>query len=195
MNELGNKIKEARKRKGYSQEELAELAKINMRTIQRIENNENEPRGKTLNLICDALDLSTKDILDYGKHTDKNVLVLFQLSVIICLVVPLGNIILPFILWITQKDKVIGLESMGPNLLNFQITWTFFAFITFIIGVFFKITGLNFELVTGNILMVLAYCTWGILCIINIILPIIFAMKIKNEKMGKFYPNIIKLIK
>ena len=52
MNKIGEKIKEARKKKGLSQEDLAESAKVNLRTIQRIENNENEPRGKTLNLIC-----------------------------------------------------------------------------------------------------------------------------------------------
>jgi len=43
MNEIGQKIREVRKRKGLSQEELAESAKVNLRTIQRIENNENEP--------------------------------------------------------------------------------------------------------------------------------------------------------
>ena len=72
MNNIGQKIKDVRKKKGLSQEELAELAKINLRTIQRIENNENEPRGKTLNLICQVLDLNTEDILDYGMQTDKN---------------------------------------------------------------------------------------------------------------------------
>ena len=46
MNLVGVKIKELRKKKGFSQEELAETAKVNLRTIQRIENNENEPRGK-----------------------------------------------------------------------------------------------------------------------------------------------------
>jgi transcriptional regulator with XRE-family HTH domain len=58
MNEIGKKIKELRKKKGLSQEELAEFSKVNLRTIQRIENDENEPRGKTLNLICEALDVN-----------------------------------------------------------------------------------------------------------------------------------------
>lgn len=34
---------------------MAESAKVNLRTIQRIENNESEPRGKTLNLVCEVL--------------------------------------------------------------------------------------------------------------------------------------------
>ncbi|WP_373941866.1 helix-turn-helix transcriptional regulator [Polaribacter sejongensis] len=88
MNNIGQKIKDVRKKKGLSQEELAELAKINLRTIQRIENNENEPRGKTLNLICQVLDLNTEDILDYGMQTDKNYLISIHLSVLLGLFIP-----------------------------------------------------------------------------------------------------------
>ncbi len=68
MSIIGKKISDIRKTKGISQEELAELSKVNLRTIQRIENNENVPRGKTLNLICNALDLNLEEI-----QTKKNV--------------------------------------------------------------------------------------------------------------------------
>ena len=51
MSIIGKIICEARKSKGQTQEELAELSKVNLRTIQRIENNESVPRGKTLYLI------------------------------------------------------------------------------------------------------------------------------------------------
>lgn len=57
MASIGNIIKEARIRKGMTQEELADISRINLRTIQRIENEENEPRPKTLNLISGVLDL------------------------------------------------------------------------------------------------------------------------------------------
>lgn len=50
MNSIGDRICETRKSKGLTQEKLAELSQVNLRTIQRIENNENEPRGKTLEL-------------------------------------------------------------------------------------------------------------------------------------------------
>lgn len=57
MDSTGKIILDTRKSKGITQEELAESAKVNLRTIQRIEKNESEPRGKTLIMICDALDL------------------------------------------------------------------------------------------------------------------------------------------
>lgn len=62
MNVVAKKISETRKAKGLTQEELAEKSNVNLRTIQRIENNESEPRGKTLNLICDALQLNTSEL-------------------------------------------------------------------------------------------------------------------------------------
>ena len=46
MEEIGEKIREVRKKKGLSQEALAELAEVNLRTIQRIENNESKPHAK-----------------------------------------------------------------------------------------------------------------------------------------------------
>jgi len=39
MNNTGKKISEFRKLKGWSQEQLAEQSNINLRTLQRIENN------------------------------------------------------------------------------------------------------------------------------------------------------------
>lgn len=46
--ELAKKIKELRGRKGMSQEELAEKSQLSLRTVQRIEGGETEPRGDTL---------------------------------------------------------------------------------------------------------------------------------------------------
>ncbi|WP_162427391.1 helix-turn-helix domain-containing protein [Pontibacter pudoricolor] len=62
MSTIGQKISECRKAKGLTQEELAELSKVNLRTIQRIENNENTPRGSTLNMLCDVLQLETEEL-------------------------------------------------------------------------------------------------------------------------------------
>ena len=49
--EFGERLKELRTNLNCSQKELSEQTGLTLRTIQRIENNESEPRGKTLNLI------------------------------------------------------------------------------------------------------------------------------------------------
>jgi transcriptional regulator with XRE-family HTH domain len=57
MSDLGKKIKETRLKKSLSQEDLAEISNVNLRTIQRIENGETIPREKTKKLIFEALDI------------------------------------------------------------------------------------------------------------------------------------------
>lgn len=66
MDIIAKKISETRKLKGLTQEELAEQSQVNLRTIQRIENCESEPRGKTLKLICDALHIDVEELIASG---------------------------------------------------------------------------------------------------------------------------------
>jgi transcriptional regulator with XRE-family HTH domain len=187
MNQIGKKIKEIRKQKGLTQEELSDLAKINLRTIQRIENNENEPRGTTLNLICQVLDIKLEDILDYGKEEDKNYLIFFNLSVLIFLVIPLGNIIIPLTLWLNKKDKIIGLKEVGTKLLNFQILWTIITYGLMIGFSIFKILLIS----NSNVLFYL----FSGFYLLNIILPIVYSIRIKKGKSQYYFPNSIKFIR
>jgi len=53
---LGKKISELRKAKGYTQEELVNKCKLNIRTLQRIESGEVEPRIYTVKAIFEALE-------------------------------------------------------------------------------------------------------------------------------------------
>ncbi len=187
MKEIGRKIKEIRKKKGLSQEELAENSKVNLRTIQRIENNESEPRGKTLLLICETLEINIEDLLDYGKKEDKNYLILFHLSVLLFLVIPLGNIIIPLILWLNKKDKVVNLDSIGKNLINYQISWSILKYGSFISFALLKLL----HIPNSEVLMYL----YLVLSLLNIVMAIIFAIKTKNGETKELYPKIISFIK
>lgn len=177
MKEIGEKIREVRKKKGLSQEELAESSKVNLRTIQRIENNESEPRGKTLHLICEVLDIHAEDILDYGKKEDNHYLIILHLSVLAFLVIPVGNIILPLILWMTKKDKIIGMKEAGANLLNFQIIWSVFAYISVVFFALFKILHYG----SYDILFYMMVVLYAL----NVILPILSAFRIRNGNTQK----------
>ena len=53
--ELGKRLTELRKQKGLTQEELVERCNVTVRTIQRIESGEVDPRPATLRLIIEAL--------------------------------------------------------------------------------------------------------------------------------------------
>jgi len=191
MKEVGSKIREFRKKKGLSQEDLAELAKVNLRTIQRIETNVNDPSGKTLNLLCDALNISIEDIVDYGKTEDKTFLILFHLSVLSFIVLPLGNIIIPVILWLTKKDKIVGLKNVGANLINYQIFWSIVTYLSIILGFIGKLLRVPFldNLNFANFLYLLM-----ILYLVNIILPIVFAIRIVKGKINNRYPKLLNII-
>ena len=56
--DLGLKIAELRKAKGFTQEELVEKCNLNVRTLQRIESGEVMPRSYTVKIIFKALDYS-----------------------------------------------------------------------------------------------------------------------------------------
>lgn len=60
--ELGKKLTELRKAKGLTQEEVVERCNVSVRTIQRIENGEVEPRSYTVRTILSALGYNFDEI-------------------------------------------------------------------------------------------------------------------------------------
>ncbi|WP_425357624.1 DUF4870 domain-containing protein [Psychroflexus torquis] len=58
-------------------------------------------------------------MINYGKKEDSKLLVLMHLSVITYLVIPIGNILIPLIFWISKKEKIVDLDDKGTRLLNF----------------------------------------------------------------------------
>lgn len=93
--DLGKKIAELRKAKGFTQEELVEKCNLSVRTLQRIESGEVSPRSYTIKVIFAALDYnfydSTEDahsrfsktgfiISDWLEHVYKYVIDLFNLK-------------------------------------------------------------------------------------------------------------------
>ena len=59
--ELGRKIADLRKAKGYTQEELVDKCNLSVRTLQRIESGEVVPRSHTIRVIFAALDYKVYD--------------------------------------------------------------------------------------------------------------------------------------
>jgi transcriptional regulator with XRE-family HTH domain len=123
MNETANRIKELRSRRGYSQEELAERSGLSLRTIQRIENNETEPRGDTLTRLAAALDVTVEELADWGLVEDNRFIMAMNLSALSFLFNPVLGVVVPLIVWLFKKDRIKGLNDAARSLLNFQITW------------------------------------------------------------------------
>lgn len=60
---LGGNVRKARDKKGISQQELADLCDVSKRTIQRIEQGENDPASTLLKTICQFLEVSADSLL------------------------------------------------------------------------------------------------------------------------------------
>ncbi len=189
-NALANRIKNLRIKKGFSQEELAEKSGLSVRTIQRIENGETEPRGDSLKRLAKEFEVSPDEILDWELYEDKGLLLGLNLSALSFIVFPLLGILVPLIIWVSKKDKVRNINSIAKDVLNFQITWVivFFArYALFYFSLIFKISfdGMNF--INGVYLNML----WIVfLYAYNILFIVINSMNINHHKEVKYFPKI-----
>lgn len=65
---LGQRIKEIRKKKGLSQEKLAELAQIEPTSLSNIENGYNYPSFKTLDKLLEILETNYIEVFKFAHH-------------------------------------------------------------------------------------------------------------------------------
>lgn len=127
MNSLGEKISEERKRKGYTQEDLAEFSKINIRTIQRIEKDINEPRGDTLNRICSILEIDINELTSLNKRP-KNIS-FFESILNFAFYLILNLSLITIIGYLTLDSNASYNSRIGAILLSFFIP-IFIVFLT-----------------------------------------------------------------
>lgn len=117
--DLGLKVSELRKEKGFTQEQLAEFCEITPRTIQRIESGEVEPRAFTRNSLSNVLEF------DLGKNDLENErfwMAALHLSSMFCIV------FIPLVIWSWLKSRSYQVDKHGRQVLNFQITITLALF-------------------------------------------------------------------
>jgi len=183
--ELSKRVKELRNRKGLSQEQLAENSGLSLRTIQRIENGETEPRGETLKRLMNALDAAPDDLMDWSIAEDKGFLTAVNLSALGFFVFPLLGILIPLIMWISKKDKLKDINKTGKEILNFQITWNLLVFLTYI---FFMGWMFLMHSLFHNPLMLVGII--GFLYMYNFVLIIINTVRIYNGNEIKYFPKI-----
>ncbi|GAH18231.1 unnamed protein product, partial [marine sediment metagenome] len=139
-NHLAMRLKELRNQKGMSQEVLADISGLSLRTIQRIENGETNPTGESLKRLSNALNVNPDELIDWAIKDDKRYLTFLNLSALTFLFFPILGILLPFILWSSKKGKIKNINKLGKDLINFEITWTLILFfIPFLMFLFTKI--------------------------------------------------------
>lgn len=138
--ELDQKIVHARKQKGLTQEQLADLANVTVRTIQRIESAESTPRAYTLKAIASALDISFEKLLT-GSGSDDNLsssentaaipayedgkhfLKVLCLSCFSYLVIPFVHVLIPTRLLKKSNEQNPAIIAFAKKMIRIQLYW------------------------------------------------------------------------
>ena len=108
---------------------------------------------------------------------DNQLIVITHLSQLVTLAIGFGSLIIPLIIWMSNKEKVSQMDAHGKNILNFQISL------------------LIYSLICIPLILLLGLGLLGliVLGIISIIFPIINAIKASNGENPK-YPLSLNII-
>jgi uncharacterized Tic20 family protein len=187
-------LKFHRSNRGFSQEKLAEIAEISLRTIQRLESGDTEPRGDTVLRIAKALDIPPGELLQLKKKEDRSFLKAMHFSALSFLLFPLLGVLLPFILWITKKDETAGVDDSGKQIINFQITWNLLLFASLLIYImwyryaFSLVTEISLSAVQPYI--VTLYFIIAVLYVFNLMVTLLNVYRTWKNQHNWYKPSI-----
>ena len=108
---------------------------------------------------------------------DNQLLVITHLSQLVTLVTGFGSLLLPLVLWLTQKEKVYQMDVHGKNIINFQLSLILWCIICVPLILFFGLGLLGFI----------------VLGIVSVIFPIVNAIKASRGE-TPVYPFTITFI-
>jgi uncharacterized Tic20 family protein len=110
-------------------------------------------------------------------RTDNQLLVVTHLSQLLTFVTGFGGLIVPLVLWATQKEKVYAMDEQGKRIINFQLSIIVYAILC-IPAIFLLGLGILGLIVIG---------------VISLVYPIINAIKASNGESPK-YPLSLNFI-
>ena len=108
---------------------------------------------------------------------DNQLIVITHLSQLITMVIGFGSLIVPLILWTTQKDKVYQMDEHGKNIINFQLSLIVYCILC----------------VPLILLCGFGFLGFIIIGIISVVFPVINAIKASNGEIPK-YPLSLNFI-
>jgi hypothetical protein len=103
---------------------------------------------------------------DTTKRNDTNLLVITHLCQLLTFVTGFGGLVVPLILWLTQRDKVQDMDVHGKQIVNFQIS-----------VILLSIISIPLILLLGFGILLLI-----IIGVASLIMPILNAVKASNNE-------------
>ena len=68
---FGERLRELRKREGFSQEELSSKAGLDRTYVGKIERGEKSPSLETIERLANSLDLDMRDLFNFNNHPEE----------------------------------------------------------------------------------------------------------------------------
>lgn len=119
-------IVQARKKKGYSQEELAFAASLSLRTIQRIEKGNVQPRLYSLRALAEALDCELENFETapaVPSQSSEQMEAWMKLAIYSVVVLPFLPLLLQGVLYYRATERTEEEAYRCRQLLHFQVRW------------------------------------------------------------------------
>ncbi len=176
---IGLEIKKLRLEKGMTQEELADKTNLSVRTIQRIENGDVDPRAYTLQTIAAALEVEF-EVLNNVRDEELDPVIAQQRDFWLPMLHLSGLFVFlfpPIIIWLLKKDTIEEIRDHGVDVINFQLSmWV----ILIPCGIF------AFLIITIPIIIFVG--------IYSLIIILINTIRVANKQPYK-YPTFVKILK
>jgi uncharacterized Tic20 family protein len=96
---------------------------------------------------------------------DKTLLLLLHLSQLLCFVTGFIGIILPLVLWLMQRDKVIDMDAHGKAVMNFQMSLLIYTIVSGILTV-----------------VLIGFVGLAIVFFLGLIYPLINVVRVRNDQ-------------
>lgn len=109
---------------------------------------------------------------------DRQLLMITHLSQLLDFITGIGGFIVPLIIWLTQKERVLGMDEHGKMVMNFQLSLFIYSIIS-----------IPFIILFGLGIFFLA-----VIWILGLVFPIINAIKVSNGEQPN-YPLSIQFFK
>ena len=122
-------IKKTREKSGFTQAELAKETGLSLRTIQRLEAANKEPKGHSLKVLSKAFNMKPVFLQnqfisnEFSKESEITTIKFINLAILSFVIIPFGNLIFPFIIW-RKHHKSEFINEIGKRIVNFQIIWS-----------------------------------------------------------------------
>jgi transcriptional regulator with XRE-family HTH domain len=128
-------VQQLREEKNLTQTELAEKSGLSLRTIQRIEAG-NIPKGFTLKTLAKTFGIEPEKLISAKAISEIDRVKLINLSSLLGLIVPFGNIIFPLLLTNKTRDKKN--KELGKCIISVQILLSVLLSLSLIVSPFIQ---------------------------------------------------------